>query len=154
MGEEKNRKELLNRAGREVLRAACATDDEIQKAAASPFLYAKIRAGVEREKQQPQSLPESRLLWLVARQAIPALALIAVIAFSAFWMFGRDATASPDLSLTNIATNATPPSAILTNNQPSLITSACSLAAKDECSVSTSDVVAILMQRGDNQEQK
>ena len=26
MGEEKNRKELLNRAGQEVLRAACATD--------------------------------------------------------------------------------------------------------------------------------
>ena len=148
-----HRKELLNQAGREILRAAQATDEETRQAAAAPFLYARIRARIEEGKQQ-QVLSESRLMWLVARRAVPALALIAVFALSSFWVFGNRVAAPPDFSSLDVTADSTPLEPILSGRQPALVTSACSIATKDECLVSTSDVVSILMHTSERQEQR
>ena len=152
------RKEILNRAGREILRAARATDEETRQAAAAPFLYARIHARIEEGRPQ-QALSESRLMWLVARRAVPALALIAVFALSSFWVFGNRVAApsdfsSPDFSNIDVTADSTPLEPILSGGQPALVTSACSIATKDECLVSTSDVVSILMHTSERQEQR
>lgn len=144
----KNRKEALDRAGRSLLKAARATDAETRQAAESPFLYARIRARIEAESdlKQPPSL-----LWLVGRRAIPVLTLVAVLALGSFWVFGSRAAAPSALSATNSTTTAVPPNPILTSSQPNFIPSACSIATKDECSVSTNDVIAILTTSGEGQ---
>lgn len=145
---DKGRKAAAERAGREVLRAACATDEETQQAVASPFLYARIRARIAAEQQARERTGDAASavkLWAVARRAIPALALVAILALSSFWMFGTGATSEA------MTTQAPPPAAVLLPEQPSLVVTACSLAAKDECAVSTNDVMALLMNTGEGQ---
>jgi hypothetical protein len=71
--------EQLDRAGKVVLRAAAADEQEIEKAAESPFLFTRVRARIaaqlrENESGGWQSLP------LIAWRAIPAMAVIALLA--------------------------------------------------------------------------
>ena len=73
--------EQLDRAGRSVLLAAARNDDEVEAAAASPFLYTRVRAAIADEKRRQEEAGGWLSLLFVARRAIPAMALIA--AFSA-----------------------------------------------------------------------
>jgi hypothetical protein len=77
---DKTQNERLDRAGRMVLRAAAADEAGTDAAAASPFLFARVRAAIAAE----QCLREETSGWLsiffVARQAVPAMALIALLA--------------------------------------------------------------------------
>jgi hypothetical protein len=71
--------EHLDRAGKVILRAAAADEQEIERAAESPFLFTRVRARItaqlrESESGGWQSLP------LIAWRAIPAMALIAMLA--------------------------------------------------------------------------
>jgi len=71
--------EQLDRAGKAVLRAAAADEQETSRAAESPFLFTRIRARItgqlrENESGGWQSFP------LIAWRAIPAMALIAMLA--------------------------------------------------------------------------
>ena len=70
--------EHLDRAGKAVLRAAAADEQEIDRVAESPFLFTRIRARIteqlgENESGGWQSFP------LIAWRAIPAMALLASI---------------------------------------------------------------------------
>ena len=71
--------EQLDRAGRLVLLAAARNDEEIEAAAASPYLYTRLRAAIaEKNRRRDESggwLP----LFFVARRAIPGMALVAVL---------------------------------------------------------------------------
>ena len=71
-------KEPLDRLGKLVLRAATADEQEIEAASTSPFLFTRIRAGMaDGRREEPagwQSLP------LIAWRAIPAMALVAMLA--------------------------------------------------------------------------
>ncbi len=71
--------EQLDRAGKAVLRAATADEQETNRAAESPFLFTRIRTRItgqirENESGGWQSFP------LIAWRAIPAMALIAMLA--------------------------------------------------------------------------
>jgi len=71
--------EHLDRAGKAVLRAVAADEHEIERVAESPFLFTRIRARItqqlrENESGGWQSFP------LIAWRAIPAMALIAMLA--------------------------------------------------------------------------
>ena len=84
--------EKLDRLGDELLRAFEPSEAEINSAATSPFLYRRIRVRIEAEERRRA---EERNPWLTllvtARRAIPAFALIALLAASWQWV-------SPDRS--------------------------------------------------------
>jgi hypothetical protein len=84
--------EHLDRAGKIVLGTAAADEQEIERAAESPFLFTRIRARIteqlrENESGGWQSLP------LIAWRAIPAMALVASIAGGLMLWSGSSANA-------------------------------------------------------------
>jgi hypothetical protein len=72
--------EQSDRAGRLVLLAAARNDDEAEAAASSPFLYTRLRARIAEEERRREEAGNWLSLLFVARRAIPAMALIAVLA--------------------------------------------------------------------------
>ncbi len=70
-----------DRAGRLVLLAAARNDEAADTAASSPFLYTRLRSRISQEERRRA---EAGGVWasllLVARHAIPAMALVAVLA--------------------------------------------------------------------------
>lgn len=78
--------EKLHRVGEELLRAFDATEAEINAAAASPFLYRRVRARIAAEERRRS---EERSRWFAllatARHAIPALAIIAIVMAALSW---------------------------------------------------------------------
>ena len=79
--------ESLNRFSDELLRASEAGEAEISTAAASPFLYRRIRVRIEAEEQR---LAQQRGAWLSmlygVKHAIPALLAFAVVALASLMM--------------------------------------------------------------------
>jgi len=79
--------ETLNRFGGELLRAFEAGEAEISNAAASPFLYRRIRVRIEAEEQR---LAQQRGAWLSmlagVKHAIPALLAFAVVAVASLML--------------------------------------------------------------------
>jgi hypothetical protein len=73
-------KEQSDRAGRLVLRAAAADEHEAEAAAGSPFLYQRVRARIRDEERRREESGGWLSLFLVARRAIPAMALVAMMA--------------------------------------------------------------------------
>ncbi|MCG3164119.1 MAG: hypothetical protein JMDDDDMK_05602 [Acidobacteria bacterium] len=114
--------ETLNRFGDELLRAIEASDVEINTAAASPFLYRRIRVRIEAEERR---LAEQRSVWLVlltgAKRAIPVMAMLAVVAFVSLMLM-------PALSQQRQAANGEEPPTLMSDvfsfSQDDLIASA------------------------------
>jgi hypothetical protein len=79
--------ETLNRFGGELLRALEAGEAEISNAAASPFLYRRIRVRIEAEERR---LAQQRGAWLSllagVKHAIPALLAFAVVAVASLML--------------------------------------------------------------------
>jgi hypothetical protein len=69
----------LDRAARMIVSAASRNDKEAEAAASSPFLFTRIRASIAEAEQRNESAGWLPLL-LVARRAVPAMALIAILA--------------------------------------------------------------------------
>jgi hypothetical protein len=86
-GEDDLDDETLNRFSDELLRASEAGEAEILTAAASPFLYRRIRVRIEAEEQR---LAQQRGAWLSmlygVKHAIPALLAFAVVAVASLMM--------------------------------------------------------------------
>lgn len=77
--------EQLDQLGRLVLRAASQNDQESEAAAGSPFLFTRVRARIDEELRQNESGGWLKLPF-VARRAVPAMALIALLAAGVtFW---------------------------------------------------------------------
>jgi hypothetical protein len=72
--------EQSDRAGRLVLLAAARNEDEAEAAASAPFLYTRLRARIAAEERRRDEVGSWGSLFLVARRAIPAMALVAVLA--------------------------------------------------------------------------
>jgi len=70
----------LDEAARRVLRAAAASLEETEAAASSPFLLTRIRAAIREEAQRREEAGSWLSLIFVARRAVPAMALIALLA--------------------------------------------------------------------------
>ena len=76
------RDDRLDRAGSELVRAAGLSEFESDTAASSPFLYARIRARIGQLQRTEQSVP-ALMMVSIAWRAVPALALVALVAVSA-----------------------------------------------------------------------
>lgn len=70
----------LDEAGRRVLRAAAASLEETEAAASSPFLLTRIRAAIREEAGRREEAGSWLSLIFVARRAVPAMALITLLA--------------------------------------------------------------------------
>jgi hypothetical protein len=70
----------LDRVGRQVLLAAASTEEEIDATAASPFLYTRLRAAIADEERRREENGSWLSMLFVARRAVPAMALTAVLA--------------------------------------------------------------------------
>jgi hypothetical protein len=86
----------LDRAGRMVLRAAACDEAESEAAAASPFLFTRVRAAIAEEQLRRDEASGWLSIFFVARQAVPAMALIALLAaILTVWSAQLGAPASP-----------------------------------------------------------
>ena len=97
MAGEGKKRELegrLDRLGRTVVRAYASNEAEAEAAAVSPFSYARLRARVAAEAARREEgegwLAVLGVLW----RAVPAMALVAVVAFALLLSAGT-ATQSP-----------------------------------------------------------
>src|SRR5258706_14112097 len=70
----------LDEAGRRVLRAAAASLEETEAAASSPFLLTRIRAAIREEARRREETGSWLPLIFVARRAVPAMWLVALLA--------------------------------------------------------------------------
>ncbi|MBV8856975.1 MAG: hypothetical protein JOZ02_08605 [Acidobacteria bacterium] len=78
----------LERVAREVIRASAAGEGEAQAAAGSPFLYARVRARIEEERRRREEGEGWLALLGVAWRAVPAMAVVAVLALALFLSSG------------------------------------------------------------------
>ena len=72
--------EELDRAGKLILMAATASEREIEAAASSPFLFTRVRAGISEERRRREESSGWLSLIRVAWRAVPAMALVAILA--------------------------------------------------------------------------
>ena len=134
---EENQKEQIEKLERTLWRATPADDEMIEKIVSSPFLYAKIRARVEESQAMPVAVSSYySMLTMLARRAIPAFALLAVLAVAAYFFTGRNAVSPPAVSMND---------AVFVKVEQNTPPTACNIANRSECLVSTDDVVAILV---------
>jgi hypothetical protein len=86
-GKDELNDETLNRFSGELLRASEAGEAEISTAAASPFLYRRIRVRIEAEERR---LAQQRGAWLSllagVKNAIPTLLAFAVVAVASLML--------------------------------------------------------------------
>ena len=121
--------EMLNRFGDELLRAFEAGEAEISTAAASPFLYRRIRVRIEAEERR---LARQRGAWMSllagVKHAIPALLAFAVVAVGS-------------LMLTPSVSQQAPPSGVVSEEPPTLMLDVFSFS-QDELIASAAGVEA------------
>ena len=72
--------EELDRVGKLVLKAAVASDLEVEAAASAPFLFTRVRAAINEAGQEQEDSRGWLSLIQVAWRAVPAMALVAVMA--------------------------------------------------------------------------
>ena len=133
-----NRDRRLDHAGRALLRAARASNEEIEAAISSPALFGRIRArATESRAGQPGTSNNWAAAFTVAWRATAALSLVALLAL-ALWLGAKERPPS------NSFDNAQAAPDIIREEQAAPAT-ACSVATKQECAVSTDDAVAILV---------
>ncbi|HSQ25409.1 MAG TPA: hypothetical protein VLN44_13380 [Pyrinomonadaceae bacterium] len=90
------RNEELDRIGKMVLRSAAAREEDIEAAASSPFLFTRVRAAIAAEQRQQEEAGGWLSMILVARRAVPAMALVAILAaLLTVWSTGPAPTGTP-----------------------------------------------------------
>jgi hypothetical protein len=135
---KKNRDEEMDRFGKTVVRATAISDTEAEAAASSPFLYARIRERITEEKRRQIETENS--LFLLAfdiRHAFPALVAVAIFAIGLFWFSISTGSLLPRSgnrsdSQSGASANLFAPVTI------------CSISNKEECAVSTNEVLTTI----------
>ena len=88
--------ERLERFGRAIVRAAAtAGEAEAERVAASPFLYARLRTRIRTEEERRAGGETWLALLGVVWRSVPAMALVALVAFVLFWTTSLGTTNSP-----------------------------------------------------------
>jgi hypothetical protein len=141
-----DRNEQLDQLGRTLIRASQASEEEIERSISSPAIFARIRARAADRESRPSIHHSAVNNWdvnnwaaslSVAWRAIPALSMVAIIAL-ALWLGAKER--APLNSSDN-----RPAGADIIMSEPVAPVTACSVATKEECAVSTDDAVAILV---------
>src|SRR5262249_331347 len=83
----------LDRRGKVILRSAVAREEDVEAAATSPFLFTRIRAAIAADQRPEEETGGWLSMILVARRAIPAMALVATLAaILTVWSAGLTST--------------------------------------------------------------
>ncbi len=91
---------------KEIYRAIEPENAEVEAAAASPFFFRRLRAHIEAETRRRAEAGREWGTWLMtARQATPALALVALLAVGVFWSAAENAGSSQHLVSNDVAVN-------------------------------------------------
>ena len=78
--------EQLNRFSNEVFDALQVSDSDINATAQSPFLLRRIQVRIEAEARRRAEANNPWQLWLLTfKQAVPAMALLALVAVGSLW---------------------------------------------------------------------
>ena len=126
--------ESLNRLTTAITRAGGISDDDVERMGSSPFIRARVLAGIEAERRRRADQGSGWLSsLLVASRAIAVLLVVTIAAVVTFWLSKSNAsndsvsaeTYSDDIS--RVVTGGT-----------------CALSATDECAISTEEVLATL----------
>ncbi len=136
--------EPLERLTKIVTRAGGISDDEAERIGSSPFLHARLRAGIESERRRSAGEGSGWLATLmVASRAIAVTTLVTIVAVTALWFSKANAqNVSPV-----IATAPDPVSRVVTGGT-------CALSTTEECAISTGEVLATLFAENEGKEQK
>ncbi|MFL6282186.1 MAG: hypothetical protein ACJ74Q_03355 [Pyrinomonadaceae bacterium] len=83
---DKNRERFggLDALGREIVRAAAANEDEAERVASSPFLYARVRTRVAQERARLDEADDWRAALRVFRRAVTTVAVVTALALVLF----------------------------------------------------------------------
>ncbi len=77
----------LDRLGDLVMSSLEVSESEINATAQSPFLYRRLRVRIETEMKRRAESSNPWQIWLLTvRHAIPAMALVTMVALGTFWM--------------------------------------------------------------------
>ena len=76
----RQKNEDLDLIGKVILRSAAAREEDAEAAASSPFLFTRVRAAIAAEQGLQEESGSWLSLILVARRAVPAMALVATLA--------------------------------------------------------------------------
>ena len=88
--------EELDRAGKLILMAAGASESEMEAAASSPFLFTRLRAGIDEERRRRETSNGWLSLIQVAWRAVPAMVLVAILAaVLTVWSTNFDVASTP-----------------------------------------------------------
>src|ERR1043166_3750407 len=88
--------EDLDRVGRVVLKSAAADAEAVEAAASSPFLFTRVRAAINEDRGHAEESGSWRSLILVARRAVPVMALVAILAaVLTIWSAGISLSSTP-----------------------------------------------------------
>jgi hypothetical protein len=140
----------MDELGSALVDAARATDDEVEAALASPFLYSRIQAAIAARERASH---EARRGWLgllgPAKLAVPAMALLTIVAagiqsLEPARMLERESAMREPGSVSVLETDL----AI-----GSFAASACALSNTQECAISSNEVLATIFAE-ENQEQQ
>jgi anti-sigma-K factor RskA len=81
---DRRSEEQLDLRGREIVRASAMNETEGESAAASPFLYARLRSRINAEREQREAGESWSAMLRVIWRAIPAMAMVAILAVTLF----------------------------------------------------------------------
>jgi hypothetical protein len=91
----RQKNEELDRLGKLILKSASADEETVEAAATAPFLFARVRAGISAGGRKEESGSWLSLI-LVARRAIPVMALVAIVAaVITLWSVGISFSSTP-----------------------------------------------------------
>jgi hypothetical protein len=94
--------ERLDLLVREVLLASATNEDEAEAVAASPFLYARLRSRIKAERERRDEGEGWLSLLGVVWRAVPAMAMVAVMAFVVFWSTSMGMRGAGNLSVESL----------------------------------------------------
>ncbi|MBA2733839.1 MAG: hypothetical protein H0U54_13215 [Acidobacteria bacterium] len=82
IGQKRDHKsdEQLDRMGQEIVRAVASNEAEGEAVAAAPFLYARLRSRINVEREQREEGERWLTMLKVVWRAIPAMAMVAILA--------------------------------------------------------------------------
>ena len=81
---ERELDERLDRLGRAIVRASAANEEEAEAASSSPFLYTRLHARINGEREGRMEKESWLALLGVIWRAVPAMVLVAIFAFALF----------------------------------------------------------------------
>jgi len=82
--------ERLDQIGRELVRAFSISEDELETAASSPWLFARLRARLASERERRETTERWSILLTVLKRAVPATAAAAALALGVLLFANSD----------------------------------------------------------------